>query len=183
MTKTYTPEQFAATSQAGIAALETMTTNAFAGMGKLVELNMAASKAVMADSIGHMKAVLAAKDPQEAMALQAAAFQPMAEKSVAYSRHIHAIATDASAEYAKSFEGKIAEAQESFAALAENMTKNAPAGSEAAVSFFKNSMTAGQNAIESAKASAKTASDTLQANMTAVSERAIKASASAYKKA
>lgn len=183
MTKTYTPEQFSATSQAGVEALQAITGNAFASMEKLVELNLAASKAMMSETFNNMKAVLAAKDPQEAMALQTAMFQPMAEKSVAYSRHVAAIASESSAEFTKALEAKAAEAQAGFAALTENMAKNAPAGSEAAVAFFKTTMAASQNAIESAKTSAKTAADAMQANMTAVSERAIKVAANVGKKA
>ncbi len=183
MTKTYTPEQFAATSKAGVAALENMTGNAFASMEKLVELNLAASKAMMTESFGNMKAVLAAKDPQQAMTLQTAMFQPMAENTVAYGRHVFAIATESSAEFTKAFESKIAESQAGFTALVENMAKNAPAGSEASVAFLKNTMAISQNAIESAKASAKSAADAMQANVTAVSERAIKTTAGAFKKA
>jgi phasin family protein len=183
MTKTYTPEQFAATSKAGVEALQSATTHAFTSMEKLVELNLAASKAMMSESFASMKAVLGAKDPQEAMALQAAMFQPMAEKSVAYGRHVITIASESGAEFTKALEAKVAEGQAGFTTMVENIAKNAPAGSEASVAFFKNTMTASQNAIESAKASAKSAADAMQANMTAVSERAIKATAGAYKKA
>lgn len=182
MNKTFSPEQFAATSKAGVEALQAMTGSAFASIEKLFELNLAASKAMVSESFGNMQAVMAAKDPQEAMALQNAMFQPMAEKSVAYSRHVIAIATESGAEFTKAFEAKAAQAQADFAAMTENMAKNAPAGSEAAVAFFKTTMDASQNAIESAKASAKSAADAMQANMTAVSERAIKVAAGVGKK-
>ena len=183
MTTTYTPEQFTATSKANVKALETLTGNAFAGMEKLVELNIAASKAMLSESFGSIKAILGAKDPQEAMALQAAMFQPLAEKSVAYGRHVYAIATESSAEFSKAFEGKMAEAQNGFGTLVDSLAKNAPAGSETAVAFLKTTMAASQNAIESAKTSVNKAADAVHANLTAVSEQAIKATASTYKKA
>lgn len=179
MINTYTPEQFSATGKASLKAVEALTANAFAGMEKLMELNLAATKAMMTESFGSLKAVMGAKDPQEAFALQAAMFQPLAEKSVAYGRHVYAIASESSAEFTKSMEDKFAEAQKGFGALVGDLTKNAPAGSETAVAFFKSTMAASQNAIDSAKKAA----DTVQANMTAVSEQAIKATAGAYKKA
>ena len=76
MTNTFTAEQFATTSKANIKALETLTGNAFGGMEKLLELNLAASKAMMSDSFGSLKAILGATDPQDAMALQPASALP-----------------------------------------------------------------------------------------------------------
>ena len=183
MTNTFTAEQFATTSKANIKALETLTGNAFGGMEKLLELNLAASKAMMSDSFGSIKAILGAKDPQEAMALQTAMFQPLAEKSVAYSRHVIAITTESGAEFTKALEVKMAETQDGFGSLVDSLAKNAPAGSETAVAFLKTTMAASQNAIASAKTSAKKAAEAVQANLTAVSDQAIKASTSAYKKA
>ena len=124
MTNTFTAEQFATTSKANIKALETLTGNAFGGMEKLLELNLAASKAMMSDSFGSIKAILGAKDPQEAMALHTAMFQPLAEKSVAYSRHVIAITTESGAEFAKAFEAKMAETQDGFGSLVDSLAKN-----------------------------------------------------------
>ena len=183
MTNTFTPEQFAATSKANVKALEALTGNAFAGMEKLLELNLAASKAVLSESFSNIKSVLGAKDPQEALALQTAMFQPLVEKSVAYGRHVYAIATESSAEFTKAFETKMAEAQDGFGTLVDTMGKNAPAGSETAMAFLKTTMAASQNAIDSAKGSAKKAADAVQANLTAVSDQATKAAASTYKRA
>ena len=51
-------EQFNTTSQANLQALQGFTTQAFAGVEKLVELNMAASKAALTETFGHVQAVL-----------------------------------------------------------------------------------------------------------------------------
>src|ERR1035437_2504065 len=63
-------EQFIATNQANLQALEGFTTQAFAGVEKLVELNLAASKAAMGESFSHVQSILGAKDAQELIALQ-----------------------------------------------------------------------------------------------------------------
>ena len=183
MNTTYTPEQFAATGKANLKSLEGMANNAYASLEKLVELNLAASKALMSESFSGIKTVLGAKDPQEMIALQAGMFQPVAEKSVAYGRHVYAIATESSAEFTKAFETMVAEAQQGFGSLVDNLSKNAPAGSEAAAAFFKNTVAASRNAIESAKSSAKKAVDAVEANLTAAGDQVIKATATVYKKA
>jgi phasin family protein len=145
-------EQFITTNKANLQALQGFTTQAFAGVEKLVELNMAASKAALGETFGHVQSALGAKDPQEFLALQAGMFKPMADKTAAYAQHVQAIVTGSGAEFTKAVEAKSAEAQKAFAGVLENLTKNAPAGSETAVAAFKNAMAAGQNAFEATDA-------------------------------
>lgn len=174
-----TAEQFTATNKANLQALQGFTTQAFAGVEKLVELNMAASKAALNESFSHVQAVLGAKDAKELLALQAGLLKPMADKSAAYAQHVQTILTGSSAEFTKAMEAKTAEAQKAFGGVLDNLTKNAPAGSETAVAAFKSALTAGQNAIETAQAQAKKAVETAQANFTAAATQA----ADAVKKA
>ena len=174
-----TAEQFAATNKANLQALEGFTTQAFAGVEKLVELNMAASKAALNESFSHVQAVLGAKDAQELLALQAGLIKPLTEKTAAYAQHVQTIVTGSSAGFTKAVEAKTAEAQKAFGSALENLTKNAPAGSESAVAAFKNAMTASQNALESAQTQAKKAVETAQSNYMAAATLA----ADAVKKA
>ena len=165
-------EQFVTTNKANLQALQGFTTQAFAGLEKLVELNLAASKAALGETFIHVQAALGAKDPQEFLALQAAVFKPMADKTAAYAQHVQAIMTDSGAGFTKAVETKTAEAQKAFASAMDNMTKNVPAGSETAVAAFKNAMTAGQNAFESAQVQGKKAIETAQSNFAAVATQA-----------
>jgi len=170
-----TAEQLIATNKANLQALQALTTQAFAGIEKLVELNLAASKATLGDSFSHAQAVLGAKDAQELLALQSAVFKPFAEKSAAYVQHVQTIVTGSSAEFTKAVEAKTAEAQKAFSGVVENLAKNAPAGSETALAAFKSALTAGQNAVESAQTSAKKAVETAQSNFTAVATQTVDA--------
>jgi len=170
-----TAEQLIATNKANLQALQALTTQAFAGIEKLVELNLAASRATLGDSFTHAQAVLGAKDAQELLALQSAVFKPFAEKSAAYVQHVQTIVTGSSAEFTKAVEAKTAEAQKAFSGVVENLAKNAPAGSETALEAFKSALTAGQNAVESAQTSAKKAVETAQSNFTAVATQTVDA--------
>lgn len=180
---TYSAEQFSATNKANLQALEGFTTQAFAGVEKLVELNMAAAKAAMGESFSHVQAVLGAKDAQELLALQSGLVQPLAEKSAAYAQHVQTIVTGSGAEFTKAVEAKTAEAQKAFGGVLENLAKNAPAGSESAVAAFKNALTAGQNAVESAQASTKKALEAAQSNFTTAATQATDAVKKATKAA
>ena len=165
-------EQFVTTSKTNLQALQGFTTQAFAGMEKLIELNMAASKAALGETFSHAQAAMGAKDPQEFLALQAGMFKPMADKTAAYAQHVQAIVTGSGAEFTKALEAKTAEAQKTFAGVLESLTKNAPAGSETAVAAFKNAMAAGQNAFESAQTQAKKAIESAQSNFAAAATQA-----------
>jgi phasin family protein len=167
-----TAEQFIAANKANLQALQGFTTQAFAGVEKLVELNLAASKAALGESFNHVQAVLGAKDAQQLLALQSGLVKPLTEKSAAYVQHVQTIVSGSGAEFTKAVEAKTAEAQKAFDSVLENLTKNAPAGSETAV-------TSGQNALESAQAQAKKALATAQANFTAAATQ----TADAVKKA
>jgi phasin family protein len=78
-----TAEQIAAAQKANITTLFGLTTKAFEGMEKLIELNVQASKAAMAETADNVQAIMGAKDAQELLALQAALVQPLAEKTAA----------------------------------------------------------------------------------------------------
>jgi phasin family protein len=174
-----TIEQLVAANQANFKALESLTTKAFAGVEKLVELNLATSKAVLGESFSHVQSVLGAKDAQELLALQSGFIKPLTEKSTAYFQHVQTIATSNGAEFTSAVESKLAEAQKSFGSVVENLSKNAPAGTESAVAAFKSAFVASQNAVESAQASAKKVVEVAQTNFTAAATQA----ADAVKKA
>lgn len=178
----FTVEQITASTKSNAQALEALTNSAYAGFEKLVELNLATSKAVLGDVFSQFQAVLGAKDAQQVLAMQASLFQPAAEKSVAYGRHVYAIATESGAEFTKSVEAKLAQTQDAFNGVVENLAKNAPAGTESAVAAFKTAVSASQSAIESAKSSARKAAEMAEANVTTLTNQAIKAATGSAKK-
>ena len=177
-----TAEQIMASHKANIETLFGLTHKAFEGVEKLVELNMQATKAALAETANHAQAVMGAKDAQEFMALQAAMVQPLAEKTAAYSRHLYDIASAAGADLGKTFEGQAAEAQQKLAGMMESAAKNAPAGSESTVAVMKSAVAAANNAFESMQKAVKQASDMAEANFNTVATTAVNASKSVAKK-
>jgi phasin family protein len=170
-----TAEQVLASHKANVETLFGLTTKAFEGVEKLVELNVTASRAALDEAATHTKSVLSVKDAQELLALQAGLLQPLAEKTAAYSRHLYDIATGTGSEFTKAFEGQAAEAQSKFMGVVDNAAKNAPAGSEAAVAVMKGAVAAANNAFESVQKAVKQASDVAEANFNAVASTAVNA--------
>lgn len=173
-----TADQVLASQKATIDTFFGLTGKAFEGVEKLVELNVTASKAALAEVAGTTQALLGVKDAQELLALQAAMFQPLAEKTAAYSRHLYDIASGTGAEFGRSFEQQAAEAQRKFLSVVDNAAKNAPAGSETAVAVLKSAVAAGTNALETVQKAVKQASEVAEANFNAVASQAVNAAKS-----
>jgi phasin family protein len=176
-----TTEQFLKSTQTALADLGDAAATALSGFEQLVELNMAAAKATLAETAEQMQAVLSAKNPQDLAALQASLLQPMAEKATAYGRAVYGIATSTGAELSKAAEGKLAEAGATVTAGMDAALKYAPAGSESAVAAFKNALAQGQSAIDNAQSTAKKALEFAEKNVATATEMAVKATKSAGK--
>src|SRR6478736_5183863 len=152
-----TADQLISAQKANLETLFGLTTKAFEGVEKIVELNVTASKAALTEAATTAQAALEVKDVQELLALQASLYQPLAEKTAAYSRHLYDIAQGTGAEFTKAFEVKAAEAQQAFVGLVDS---------------------AANNAFESVQKAVKQASDVAEANFQAVQTTAVNAAKS-----
>ncbi len=170
-----TAEQIVAAQKANIETLFGLTQKAFEGVEKLVELNVQATKAALSETANSTQALLSVKDAQELLTLQASLMQPLAEKTVAYSRHLYDIASGTGAEFGKAAEAQATDAQKKFMAVVDNAAKNAPAGSETAVAVMKSAVSAANNAMESVQKAVKQATEMAEANFNTVTAQAVNA--------
>ena len=177
-----TAEQLMASHKANLETLFGLTSKAFEGVEKLVELNLNATKAALSESAQNTQASFSVKDAQELMSLQASLFQPLAEKTAAYSRHLYDISTGTTSEFAKAFEAQTVGAQKQFASLIDSTLANAPAGSESAVAVMKNAVSAASTAFESVQKAVKQATEMAESNFNAMTNQAAAAVKSPAKK-
>jgi len=177
-----TVEQVMASHKANIETLVGLTSKAFEGVEKIVELNMTASKAALAEAGDHAKAVLSVKDAQELLTLQSSLMQPLAEKTAAYNRHLYDIASGSTAEFTRAIEEQSAESKRKFMGLVDTAAKNAPAGSETAVAMMKSAVAAANNALESVQKAVKQATDVAETNFNTVANSAVNATKTVSKK-
>lgn len=163
------PEQLSTASKANIEAnlalLSNLTNKAFENVGKIAELNLAAAKSSLEESNAAAKQLFAAKDAHEWFSFSAAYAQPAAEKVQAYLRHLASIASEAQAEFTKTAETQIAESSRKVLELVEELSKNAPAGSENAVALVKSAIGNVSAGYEQFSKSAKQAAETIEANL------------------
>ena len=177
-----TPEQLISTNKANATTMFGLTEKAFEGVEKLIELNIAASKAAINETMSHAQSLMSIKDPQEFISIQTAMFQPMAEKITSYGRHVYDITSSTSSEFTKTAEEKVAEAQHTISSLIETTSKNAPAGTESAVAMLKSAYSAGTNAMESIQKAIKHAAEVAESNIQTATHTAVNATKTAAKK-
>jgi phasin family protein len=173
-----TAEQIVNAQKANIETFFGLTSLAFEGVEKLIELNTQVAKTAMTEASQTIQAALSVKDAQELMALQAGLLQPAAEKAAAYSRHVYEIAASTGAEVNRVAEAQAAEAQAKFMSVVDTAVKNAPAGTENAVALVKSAVAAANNAFESVQKAGKQAAEVAEANFQALSTTAVRATKS-----
>lgn len=176
-----TVEQIAAAQKAQFAVFFGLGAKAVESLEQVAELNLAASKAALKDSAAHVKALSGAKDPQDLLALQTAFVQPLAEKTVGYSRGLYEIATGVGAEFGKVAEAQAADLQKQFAAAVDSAAKNAPKGSEPAVAAVKTALSNATAAFEAMQKAVKQATEMAEANLSAVAATATQTTKAAAK--
>lgn len=163
------PEQFSSVAKANFEAqlslLTSLTGKAFESVEKVVDLNLNVAKASLEDSSIAAKQLISAKDPQEFFSLSAAQAQPTAAKAIAYGRHLAGIATSAQAEFTRAAEEQIAEAGRKVSALVEDVSKNAPAGSENVIAMFKSALGNANAGYEQFTRTTKQAVEVMEANV------------------
>jgi phasin family protein len=165
------PEQFSNATKANFetqfALFSSLTAKTFESVEKLVELNIATARAALENNQAAARQLLSAKDPQEFFQLTASQAQPAAEKAVAYNRQLAAIATGTGAEFSKAAEGQIVEANRKVIALVDEVSKNAPAGSETFVAAVKTAISNANAGYEQFSKTTKQAVEAMESNVNA----------------
>ena len=187
-----TPEKIAAAAktnvEASLSSASAFVATVFTAVERVSTLHLATARTAFDESVAFSKAVLAAKDPQAIAAMNLAALTPSVEKSIAYGRSLSVIGADTKEELTKLVEAEAAVLGKNFDASLEELFKNAPAGSEAAVKAVKTALANASNAYEGATKAVKQVAAAAQANVEKAAEAAVqnvekgaKAAASALK--
>jgi phasin family protein len=174
-----TPAQLVELQKGQLDALNSLGHTVFNAAEKLVNLNLAAAKALMQDAADTTQTLLGAKDVQELVALSSTLGQPTIEKAVSYSRNIYGIASGASAEISKIVEAQLADGNRKVSELIDFATKNAPAGSEPALSMIKSAVAASNTAFDTVSKAAKQAADLAESNFAAAASATVNAATAA----
>lgn len=165
------PEQFSTATKASLesqfALFSSLTSKTFESVEKLVALNISTARASLEDSSALTSKLLSAKDPQEFFSVAATQAQPSAEKALAYSRQLASIASGTGAEFSKAAESQIVEANRKVISLVDEVSKNAPAGSENFVAAVKTAISNANAGYEQFSKTSKQAVEAIENNVNA----------------
>ena len=175
---TINTEQFAAANKATVDSLLSVANTALASAERIAALSLNTVRSALEDSASGAKAVISAKDPKEALAVQSSLAKPALDKAVDYTRSVYEITSQTQQELAKMVEAQFGGFQKTVAGLFEQAAKSAPAGSEGAITAMRSAIAAANSAFGNMSAAAKQFSDAAQANVAS----ATKAATSAAKK-
>ena len=167
--------QLAAANKASLEALMGLTAKAFEGLEQLTALNLQTAKSAFGEVKEAGMAVLSAPDAQTLLAVQAGLMQPATDKAAAYGEQVYRIVAAMKADFDKVGAEQAAAAQDSFGALIEAASKNAPAGSTDGIALFKSTMATANTAFESLRNAGLQAAETVGANYASASKGASKA--------
>jgi len=165
------PEQFSTATKSSLesqfALFSSLTSKTFESMEKLVALNISTARATLEDSAATTRQLMAAKDPQEFFSLASTQAQPGAEKAMAYSRELASIVSGTGAEFSKAAESQIVEANRKVISLVDEVSKNAPAGSENFVAAVKTAISNANAGYEQFSKTSKQAVEAIETNVNA----------------
>ncbi len=168
-------EQFAAANKAAVDSLLSVANTALASAERIANLNLETARAAFEDSAANTKALLGAKDVQEAITIQASLAQPNIDKAVAYGRSVAEISTQTQEELAKLVEAQFGDFQKSVAGMLEKAAKSAPAGSDVAVAAVQSAIAAATSAFDNMRKSAQQVTALAQNNIAAATSATAKA--------
>ncbi len=174
-----TPAQFSEMQKGQMDAFFALSQTMFDATERLVELNMAAAKANVEDTVEKAQSLLNVKDAQEFLALTGSLAQPTLEKVVSYSRTVYGITNGAGVEFSRIVESQIAEGNKKIAQAIDIAAKNAPTGSEPAVAMMKSAVAAANTAYDTMTKAAKQVVEVAESNIAAATQATMKAAEAA----
>ena len=170
-----TPAQFNEIQKGQIDTLYALSHAVFGATEKLADLNLAAAKALLDESSETAQTYIGVKDVKDIATLNASFAQPAIEKFASYNRNLYSIAAAAGAEISKIVEVRIADTNRKIAEMVDFAAKNAPAGSESAVSLIKNAVAASNSAYDTFSKAAKQVVSAAESNIAAATQATLNA--------
>ncbi|WP_332672114.1 phasin family protein [Aromatoleum sp.] len=137
----------------------------FDSVERLTALNLNTARSFFSDATGAVRAALAARSPQEFIAVQTSIARPAADKVLGYYRSAYEIAAQTLEEAMKPFEIQLSAAHRSFGQALENAAKSAPAGSEVALAAVRSALATASSAYGQVNKAARQAVEMAEANV------------------
>lgn len=161
------PEQLLAMNKANLDVAMRLAGIALQSVEKMVDLQMGAARAALAESASGVRALSGVKDLQDLAALRGTMMQPSLDKATAYAREVYGVAASAQAELQKVIEAQVADFNKNVVTQLEKVAKSSPAGAEFAVAALKSAVASANAAFDNVAKVAKQVGEITESNLSA----------------
>ncbi len=165
-------EQLAEINKAGYDNAVKLASLSLEKAERLTKLNIQAAKVALEQGVLSANAVAGIKDVQELVAVRAKLTEAGVQNALGYSRGVYQIASEAQADFSALAEQAWATYTKGMAAWVEKAAKNAPAGSDVAVTALKSTVAATTAAFDQFSKATKQVVSFADASMRAASANA-----------
>lgn len=164
------PEQMLNTIKQSQVAMVEMAARSIECMEKHLELNLKAAKANLADATEASSQLMGVKDFPELYSVAQTVGHPAVGKAASYNRNIYNINAEAATEFAKLVESRIEEANKAMASSVNELSRNAPAGTEGMVAMMKSAFAASNSAFDAINKATRQVVEMVETNVEAASK-------------
>lgn len=158
-------EVFSANSKSLFETSLDATRTLFDSIERLAALNLNTGRTFVEDGSAAIRAAMAAKTPDELLAVQTSVVRPIAEKMLAYYRSAYEIAAQTLEEAVRPLEIQFSEANRNLRIALENAAKSAPAGSEVALAAVRSAIATANSAYDQVNKAARQVVEMTEANV------------------
>ena len=162
--------------ETSLASLNAQAQKAVAAGEQMVALNTAAAKAYFDESKVAAQQLLSAKDPNTFFSLATSQVTQSVEKAAAYGQQLQNTMSSIKADFTATAEEQMAEIKDKVAAMVDEVTKSAPAGSEKAVDIFKSVVASAHAGSDQLTQATKKAAEAVEVQFTQVADQVIQGS-------
>lgn len=149
----------------------------FEGFEKLTDLNLKVTKALFEDVAQKSREAVELKTPHEALTFITSLART--EQAVAYGKQVHDILSALRNDLRVVAETQLTEGRKQVSDAVENISRNAPTGSEGAVALLKSSIATATDTYDTVSKVARQAADAAESNVAAATDATLKAAESA----
>jgi phasin family protein len=164
-------------NKASVDTLFALTGQALHGVEQLAALNLQAIKTLLAECAEGTQVALSGRSPEDLVKLQTATLLATPQKAAAYGRQVQEIFATLAAGQRAAVEAQATDVQAKFLDAVNDALKNVP-GSDNVLAMAKSAIAAANMAYDGVNKASKQVSDAVAANLTKVTETAVKTSRS-----
>jgi phasin family protein len=177
----FNPEKLQTVQKANLDLLQQISGKVFASVEQLSQLQFKALRESTEEQFEGVRKLLAVRDPQGFADLQVSFSQPGAqtERLAEFNRQVQALIVGTQSDIAQLTSNQVEAGTAQVQEFVEEISKNAPAGSEPVVAAFKSGLANAGTVFESAQKTAKQATEAAQGNFDSASAAAADAVAKA----